>query len=293
MSCPQLGDPPVHPPPHRDTGYADTVAIMAVGNATPGPSAQTITYSRREEGNSCPQHDDPPVHPPPHRDTGYAGTVAIMAVGNATPCSFAQTFSRSSLRLRPIVRGTGSRRGLQALSSVGGPYHRAAVRRDGPLAARPSTFGACDSAMRPIGFAVPWCCHWWEDMLTARPSVGTGLWPRKCPPSGHVTEPRDSVPGGVIPDNVPESRQWREEGWGRALHFLPSLPPLRVPPARFGLPPHLVRVLSRQQTTSRTGLRESPVTLGMESCCNSCRDFAGEAPTKLFSSQFGPRTRLP
>ena len=45
MSCPQLGDPPVHPPPHRDTGYADTVAIMAVDNATPGPSAQTITYS--------------------------------------------------------------------------------------------------------------------------------------------------------------------------------------------------------------------------------------------------------
>ena len=243
---------------------------------------------------SCPQLGDPPVHPPPHRDTGYAGTVAIMAVGNATPCSFAQTFSRSSLCLQPIVWGTGSRRSLQALSSVGGPYRRAAVRRDGPLAAQPSTFGApCDSTMRPIRFAAPWYCRRWENMLTAWPSVGTGLWQSSCQPSGHVTEPRDSVPGGVIPDNVPESRQWRGEGWGRALHFLPSLPPLRVPPARFGLPPHLVRVLSRQQSTSRTGLRESPVTLGTESCGNSCRDFAGEAPTKLFSSQFGPRTRLP
>ena len=41
------------------------------------------------------------------------------------------------------------------------------------------------------------------------------------------------------------------------------------------------------------GLRESPVTLGTESCGNSCRGFAGEAPTKLFRLAIGPQTRLP
>ena len=70
--------------------------------------------------------------------------------------------------------------------------------------------------------------------------------------------------------------------------------PLRVPPAKRAWPPTPSRPgLSRQQTTSRTGLRESPVTLGTESCGNSCRDFAGEAPTKLFRLAIGPRTRLP
>ena len=41
------------------------------------------------------------------------------------------------------------------------------------------------------------------------------------------------------------------------------------------------------------GLRESLATFGTESCGNSCRDFAGEAPTKLFRLAIGPRTRLP
>ena len=34
------------------------------------------------------------------------------------------------------------------------------------------------------------------------------------------------------------------------------------------------------------GLRESPVTLGTESCGKSCRDFAGEAPTKLLARNY-------
>ena len=41
------------------------------------------------------------------------------------------------------------------------------------------------------------------------------------------------------------------------------------------------------------GLRESLATFGTESCGNSCRDFAGEAPTKLFRLAITPTDTIP
>ena len=65
-----------------------------------------------------------------------------------------------------------------------------------------------------------------------------------------------------------------------------KMTPLRVPPAKQAWPPTPSRPGVLSTADLRTGLSESPVTLGTESCCDNSRlDFAGEASTKLLDLQ--------
>ena len=116
-----------------------------------------------------------------------------------------------------------------------------------------------------------------------------GHGPRGRPHGGSLAAPRPpkmrTQPKGTTPSGAPLLRA--ACGHGPPPRSAKFLLPHFVPPANcIGLPPHLVRALSRQQSTSRTGLEESPVTFGDGSCDNSLsRLLDGGGPRlKLFRS---------
>ena len=130
----------------------------------------------------------------------------------------------------------------------------------------------------------------------ARPPIACcGHGPQGHPHGGSLAAPRPpkmrTQPTGTTPSGAPLLRaacghgppprsakflSRRGHDHGDALTRAPRPRSARFStPLRFhrpnciGLPPHLVRALSRQQSTSRTGLEESPVTFGDGSCDNS------------------------